>query len=601
MALTKSTPSTTTPSKIPSKTTTSKTSSSSTTTTTSSTKTFSSGTSNNRSLSNSPTPKAVTTTTTTSSCNVTKITSNAGKTSSSLPSATKPVATTTTSKVSSSSKPSSLSSSPKATFISKTSSALRTKTGSTTTSSSTTKAPPVSKQQPANVPVKPKTPLPKAQQLEDELNRLVCKLPSEVLLIILDYYGGLFDQSCGSNVRKFNQLYFGKFTRSGQGDSPKFLFRRLELDGSKMYHRSELLRMTQCLAANGAKIAMKVPYVKLLHDTTVTDSQQALTQTKKTLKLLPVQNITSLNVRQLPSEVLVSTLEVMAPYLEDVTILQVPSSDMCEMNRFCKLKFPKLRIFRWRGHSAGKDEDFTEFSANSSLLTTLDIQTSVTSIFRFSKALKNWPNIRTVKSILKGENGGSLHGYTTLYDSPPDDTQREFFENLSSCSKLSTISLDHEKIKPGMLKYLAGMPIKTAEITSCGIGDSFSELLTIASLKKLKLGTYEAVHEVSTDVMCDLVDLNIFRTPIFSVERLSQLKNLKTLTLINQDINDKFVEAISKELPLLETIDLSENPITNNSILSISKNCPKITSIRAINTGVSNFTLPKEIKYLVVK
>ncbi|EFC45471.1 predicted protein [Naegleria gruberi] len=452
---------------------------------------------------------------------------------------------------------------------------------------------------------KNKTPLPKAPPLEEELKRSLCKLPIELLLKILEFYGGKFDQSCGSNRKKFLMLYFGKFTRSGQRDcKPKFLFRKLELDPAKPYQRSELLRLVQSMGAHGANIVMKQPFSKLLFDIAVADEEKALSQTRKTLKLLPIDKITGLVAKHtlLPPEALRICLEAMANTLEEIQLIQ-DKYLMYDFDVFKKIKFPKLRVLRWKGYSLKKgdlkEQDIIDFSINTPSLTTIDIQTSVSSVFRFAEAIKHWPNLRTVRSVLKGENGGSANGWATVYDTPPERAQAEFFSNLGP--KLVTLSLDHEYIYPGMLKRLSNRSIRTAEFISCGLGYSFTSLLAIPSLKKLKLGLIENVSiEGSTEVACELNELIINRSPQLTIDSLFKFKALRSLTVTDQDINDRFVEILSAELPYLEYLDISGNPVTNNGITILSKNCKYLKSIRASQCNITQMSLPKEIRDKIV-
>ncbi|KAL9655370.1 hypothetical protein ABK040_011211 [Willaertia magna] len=457
---------------------------------------------------------------------------------------------------------------------------------------------------------------------ERELRKNIIKLPSDVLLKILEYYGGEFDQSCGSSIKKFIKLYFGKFTKTEQQDSsPKFLFRQLKLVG-KMYHKSELLKLVQSIGASGYAFKMKYPFTKILENDNSSESKDlqkkhhSLIQTSKILKVLPVENITSLVIKQsqISQESLRLCLQTMANNLTEINLIQ-DIYKMYEFNTLFKdIKFPKLKIFKWKGRSLllkevnavlneSEEQDLIDFSLNTPSLTTLDIQTNIFSVFRFSKAIKNWTNLRSVKSVMIGESGGSMQGWITLYDQPSESARLEFFENLKN-TKLTSLSFDHEKIYIGMLRLLLHIPLKSIELSYCGYIYDYIQLLSIKSLRRLKVRTFIETNETldsNTEINCDLEELFVGYTPKLTIDCFIKFKNLKRLTIYEQGINNKFIESISTQLPLLEYIDLSNNPVTNNGIITLVKNCKNLKTIRASECRLTTMSLPNEIKDVIVQ
>ncbi|KAL9655366.1 hypothetical protein ABK040_011207 [Willaertia magna] len=456
---------------------------------------------------------------------------------------------------------------------------------------------------------------------ERELRKNIIKLPSDVLLKILEYYGGEFDQSCGSSIKKFIKLYFGKFTKTEQQDSsPKFLFRQLKLVG-KMYHKSELLKLVQSIGARGYAFKMKYPFTKILEDNNSSESKelqkkhQSLIQTSKILKVLPVENITSLIIKQsqLSQESLRLCLQTMANNLTEINLIQ-DINNTYEFKDFIKdIKFPKLKIFKYIGRSLfskgvnavlneSEEQEIIDFSLNTPSLTTLDIQTNIFSVFRFSKAIKNWTNLRSLKSVMIGENSGSI--WTSIRDHPSESTQSEFFENLEK-TKVISLSFDNELISRKNLKLLLNMPLKSVEFYSCGNSNNeFIQLLSIKSLRKFTIVNFSGTNEKDfvTKVNCDnLEELFVGYTPKLTVDCFVKFKNLKRLTIYGLGINNKFVEGISTQLPFLEYIDLSKNPVTNNGIIALVKNCKNLKTIRASGCCLTTMSLPNEIKDMIVQ
>ncbi|KAL9655379.1 hypothetical protein ABK040_011220 [Willaertia magna] len=448
---------------------------------------------------------------------------------------------------------------------------------------------------------------------ERELRKNIIKLPSDVLLKILEYYGGKFDQYCGTNVKKFIKLYFGKFTKTVQQDStPKFIFRKLQLTGN-FYYKSELLKLMQSLSANSLTFAMEYPFTRILEDNfTLTHNNNrfentdlkmkrlSLSQTRKVLKALPMNNITSLHIDNRPNKIsqesLRLTLQTMANNLTKLSLTQnTYKNSMYEFKVFIKdIKFPKLKIFEYIGYSMfskevnevlneSEEQEMIDFSLNTPSLTTLNIQTNIFSVFRFSKAIKNWTNLESLKS----------HVIDWHSDSTSKSTQSEFFENLEN-TKLNYLSLSfRERIYSEMLKFLLNIPLKSLELTfwvgGTDYSHDFSQLLSIKSLRRLELKVFgrNKMFDSPIEINCDnLEELFIENSLKLPVDCFIRFKNLKCLTICKQNINDEFVESISTQLPFLKYIDVSYNHgITNDGIIALVKNCKRLKAIRAFGCG----------------
>ena len=447
------------------------------------------------------------------------------------------------------------------------------------------------------------------------LSKQLMKLPTELLLRILEYYGGRFAQPSNNNKKKFLMTFFGKFTKSSSGDvSPKFIFRKLEIDSRKPFLRWELLRLFQSMSVNQPKIAMRPPYSKILYDSDLVVSgnmDKALENTKKTLSSLLCERIFSLssNYTALPPEALKMCLEQFKN-LEVLILSQEewnfsPKRKMFTLDLLNAVALSKLRVLKWTGGNLLDDaEGLIQLSKNTPNLTVLEVQSDF-SIFRLAKALPNWQKLKSLKSVVNGVSFNQ--GWETRYDTVKPEEQTEFFDNLKLCTELSTLSFEREKILPTILKDtydIANSSLKSVEFIECNMESAVSELFKITTLKKLKhrgFFNYNPDHTATTLVepRCkNLEELTLQYPPFFDPQIFSNLPLLKTLKLEN--INNKNASTVVKCLPKLEMIDVSDSAITNDGIMVIANNCPKLKTIKAVQCKLVQMNMPKDVRDKII-